>query len=152
MNLDQTKLSRSEWDSIEIPVSPEELGIIKMIKNGYDDVNIRYNDALSLAGYLKVNVTDAMEYHLYEAYLYPELRKALKIAKMEGTIDECFGSGDKKKMKKHKPISNADKYRLENSKSSLGNVKFNIFYKLFVLYITLYTSNSAKTHANIHSL
>lgn len=127
MNLDQTKLSRSEWDSIEIPVAPEELGIIKMIKNGYYDVNIRYNDALSLAGYLKVNVNDAMTYHLYETYMYPDLRKALKIAKMESTIDECFGSSDKKKMKKHKPISNADKYRLENSKASLEGVKSNIF-------------------------
>ena len=56
MNLNQTKLTKTEWDGIEVPVSNQELGVLKMIQKGFHDVKIRYNETLSLLGFLKWKV------------------------------------------------------------------------------------------------
>ena len=40
MDLTQTKLSRTEWNGIEIPVSMREKEILRLIIQGFDDVNI----------------------------------------------------------------------------------------------------------------
>ena len=40
MNTDQIKLSKSEWQSIEIPLNNIEINIIKFIYNSYNNVNI----------------------------------------------------------------------------------------------------------------
>ena len=44
MDLIQRKLTKSEWEGIEVPVSEDEREILKLIKNGYRDINIRYNN------------------------------------------------------------------------------------------------------------
>ena len=61
MDLIQRKLTKSEWEGIEVPVSDDEKEILKLIKNGYNDVNIRYNNNPSLIGYMKIDVSDNME-------------------------------------------------------------------------------------------
>ena len=45
MDLSQTKLNHSEWNSIEVPVTNDEYKVIDMITKGYHNVNIksRYN-------------------------------------------------------------------------------------------------------------
>ena len=43
MDLKQRKLNKSEWDSIERPVSEEELSILNLIRKGYHDVTTRVN-------------------------------------------------------------------------------------------------------------
>ena len=48
MDLYQHKLSKLEWESIEIPVTKEEKKIVKFIKESYGNVNNKYNDNLSL--------------------------------------------------------------------------------------------------------
>jgi hypothetical protein len=35
MDLTQSKLTRAEWETIEIPVSPQEKQILQMIISGY---------------------------------------------------------------------------------------------------------------------
>ena len=54
MDLQQRKLTKDEWNSIEVPVDSEEQRIIRLIQNGYEDVGIRTNKTVSLLGYLKV--------------------------------------------------------------------------------------------------
>ena len=48
MDLRQRKLNKSEWDSIEIPVSKSEIDILNLIVAGFHDVNIRVNNNKSL--------------------------------------------------------------------------------------------------------
>jgi len=43
MDLRQRKLNKSEWDSIEIPVSDDEIGVLQLIIKGYHDVMTRIN-------------------------------------------------------------------------------------------------------------
>ena len=40
MDLNQRKLTKSEWESIEIPVPNDEKDVLKLIMDGYNDVNI----------------------------------------------------------------------------------------------------------------
>jgi hypothetical protein len=47
MDLTQTKLSKTEWTNLEILVSPDEKRVLKMIVDGYNNVNISRNDNLS---------------------------------------------------------------------------------------------------------
>ena len=54
MDLNQQKLSKREWDTTEIPVTPDEKEILKMIVSGYHDVNIIYNKNLSMINFLKL--------------------------------------------------------------------------------------------------
>ena len=46
MDLNQQKLTKTEWDTTEIPISSEEKEILKLIIDGYKDVNILYNKNL----------------------------------------------------------------------------------------------------------
>jgi len=68
MDLNQRKLNKSEWESIEVPVTDEEKTILTLICNGYHDVNIKYNKYLSLFGYLKVEYSLLMEDYLFYNY------------------------------------------------------------------------------------
>lgn len=43
MDLQQRKLNKSEWQTIEVPVSKQEQNVLKMIMQGYDNVNVRIN-------------------------------------------------------------------------------------------------------------
>ena len=50
MDLKQRKLTKSEWDGIEISVSKAELEILKLITNGFSNVNIKINKTNSKIG------------------------------------------------------------------------------------------------------
>ena len=41
MDLNQRKLNKTEWNSVEVPVSKSEIDILNMIIKGFQDVNIR---------------------------------------------------------------------------------------------------------------
>ena len=47
MDLNQTKLSKIEWDTTEIPITKDEHEILTLINKGYDNVNIIYNTSNS---------------------------------------------------------------------------------------------------------
>ena len=44
MDLNQRKLNKTEWSSIEISVSKYEIDILNLIIKGYHDVNIKINN------------------------------------------------------------------------------------------------------------
>ena len=44
MDLKQRKLNKSEWESIEVPVSSNEQDVLQMITKGYHDINIKQNN------------------------------------------------------------------------------------------------------------
>ena len=71
--LQQTKLSHSEWDSIEVPVSSSEKDILKLIIDGYDQVGIANNTHTSLAGFMKITLTKQMENYLYTEFFKPSV-------------------------------------------------------------------------------
>jgi len=78
MDLNQRKLNKSEWENIEIPVSKEEIEILKLIIDGYQNVNIKYNKCLSLFGFLKIDYNEVMEDYLFNKYFSEILKKMIK--------------------------------------------------------------------------
>jgi hypothetical protein len=75
MDLNQRKLNKPEWESIEVPVTDEEKNILTLICNGYHDVNIKYNKHISLFGYLKVEFSPLMEDYLYYNYFLEKINQ-----------------------------------------------------------------------------
>jgi len=69
MDLKQRKLNKSEWESIEVPVSTQEIEILKLIIGGYHNVNIRVNNKNSIFTFLKLEYSEKMENYLYNNYL-----------------------------------------------------------------------------------
>ena len=130
VNLDQVKLTKSEWDSIEVPVSDAEKDVLKMIRDGYRDTNIRHNATLSLLGFLKLSNNESMERHLFVTFIMPEIKRLNETYEMD---EDVIGAAYKniqqvlKKTKKTKQPSKADIIRLNNSASSLPAVKDHIF-------------------------
>jgi hypothetical protein len=82
MNLNQLKLTKSEWDSVEIPVSDEELAILKLITSGFTDVNIKTNKTNSLFSFLKIEYSQQMEDFLYNKHFANRFTTLLKDSKI----------------------------------------------------------------------
>ena len=71
MYFQQSKLSKAEWENCEKPVSLEEKRILHLIRDGYHNVNIKYNDNQSIAQYMKIEHTPEIEVFLYTKYFKP---------------------------------------------------------------------------------
>jgi hypothetical protein len=87
MDLKQRKLSKSEWESIEISVSPAEIEILKLIVNGYNDVNIKSNKTSSLFSFLKIEYSEKMENYLYNKYFSERINEMLTLYKIDVNIN-----------------------------------------------------------------
>ena len=109
MDLKQRKLNKSEWDSIEIPESQDEITILQLIISGFHDVNIKINNNKSIFTYLKIEYTEKMEDYLYNIYL----RKSVDI------IEQHIKILDPKytfiKIDTNVKIKTADKIRLDRN-------------------------------------
>ena len=119
MDLTQRKLTRAEWNNIEIPVSSSEKQIINMICQGYHNINIGYNYTKSLLTYLKIVSTPPIEYYVFEKYIAPELVPILK----EFNLGEL---SIKKKRAKHS-IKKADIIRFSNTDQYLSTQKSELY-------------------------
>ena len=122
MDLYQQKLSKLEWESIEIPVNSQEKKILKFIKDSYGNVNNKYNDTLSLLNYIKIPNNDINNYHLYDKYF----RKIIDGLIKKYNLAYTFKNNVKKKDKPKK----IDLMKVENYESNKSNV--SIFESVFV--------------------
>jgi len=133
MDLTQRKLNKSEWDSIEIPVSETEKKILKLIISGYNDVNIKMNDHNSLISFLKIDYNDKMEDYLFNKYFREIILKLIK--QYSANYINIQVSSDIK-------VKSADKIRLE--KNNLNTINQDEIYE-FVLISHLENILKAKT-------
>lgn len=117
MDLTQRKLTKAEWNSIEVPVSVQEKRIGDLIQSGYEDVNIRRNYTLSLLKYMKIAYSNVNDTYIYSKYLQPDLLLLAK--KYELVLDTIDVSSIK--MKK------ADIIRFSNTDKQLSDQKGNIY-------------------------
>jgi len=108
MDLTQRKLNRSEWESIEVPVSAEEKEVLQLIINGTNAVNIKYNKSISLLSFLKVENNNEMEDYLYNKYFDARIKK-LKTKCPKGGQTLEVGANSNPRMKK------ADLIRLDRN-------------------------------------
>lgn len=131
MDLTQSKLSRTEWDSIETPISEEEKGILQMIQEGFSNPNITKNKTQSLFSFLKVEQTPENEIFLYDKYFAQLIQRTVK--KYGLTIGltgissiGITGGGPLKKIK------SIDALRIQNLETNLESNKKHIFEYIFL--------------------
>jgi hypothetical protein len=108
MDFTQTKLTKTEWQSIEKPLPENEIHILELIKQGMADVNTAHNHQKSLFQYLKISYSPEMEDYLFSTYfaeIYAELKK------VDRTLDIKISNKQK--------IKTADKIRLEQNKTPM---------------------------------
>jgi len=108
--LQQKKLTKEEWNSIEKPVSPQEKQILELIHNGYDNVNLRLNYTKTMFSFTKLERTVEIEYYLYDKYFYPLLKK---IANKYGNLGKELMSF-KTESKKIKKLRSIEALRIQN--------------------------------------
>ena len=133
MDFTQKKLTRAEWESIEIPIAPNEKEIVQMICRGYHNLAIRENQHTSLFSIIKITPTKEMEYALFQKYFQPwishlfphfstapcpqpedkhaDLNKILEITKSTQTIQ----------------LKSADRIRMEHLDETIQQNRSNIF-------------------------
>ena len=75
IDLYQKKLSKAEWDYMEIPESKDEIEILNLIKRGFSDVNIKYNSAKSIIGILKTSTTEEIMVFLFNKYFKKKIEE-----------------------------------------------------------------------------
>ena len=123
MDLNQRKLTKSEWDSIEIPCSKEEIEVLNLIINGYHEVNIKINKNESIFSFLKIEYSQKMEDYIYNKYLSEEVNTIIEKYNLT-ILNNLILNNDVQ-------IKSADKIRLE--KNSITNFKSNKIYEYVLL-------------------
>ena len=66
MDLSQKKLTKEEWEALEVPVDKSEQRILKLIKDGWENPNITMNDANTLLKMMKI--TENLD--MFHGYFY----------------------------------------------------------------------------------
>ena len=130
MDLNQRKLIKSEWDSIEIPFSKGEIDILNLIIAGYQDVNIKINNNDSLFTFLKIEYNSKMEDYIYNKYLSEDIEKLIELYKQINTTNQNINKF-KNIVNNDVQIKSADKIRLE--KNTIENLKKNNIYEFVLL-------------------
>ena len=140
MDFTQGKLTRSEWDSVEVPDSHEEQQIYQLIKEGYHDVNIVRNSSQTLLQYMKIAASDEMHAHMHELYFkthVDEMCEAFGLSEFETDTD------------KKKLVKKADLIRIQNTNSNLDDQKTKI-YEFVLLGLLLNLLNNKFPHMHSH--
>ena len=143
MDLTQSKLTKVEWGNVEIPVSENEKIILKLIKDGYENINIRSNVNQSLFQSMKVEHSMENELFLYKKYFEKEIMAVCEKydKKLKNPIGFQSISGISKQPKK------ADIIRIEYMDKTLESKKPEIFeYILFNFCVDIIKSIASKTN------
>ena len=121
MDFSQKKLTKTEWDSLEIPLPPNEMEVLRLIYNSYDDVNHSYNKNTSLVDVMKLTVDKKCVVH---TFLFNKYFKE----SITDLNDKYEFDYDLKRITKSKyKIKTSDKIRIEHTDKRLDEYKDNIF-------------------------
>jgi hypothetical protein len=101
IDLYQKKLSKAEWDYMEIPESKDEIEILNLIKRGFSDVNIKYNSAKSIIGILKTSTTEEIMVFLFNKYFKKKIEEICsEYDYADYNCEEVIGKNKNLKIKK----------------------------------------------------
>jgi len=126
MDLTQNKLTRSEWDSIEVPVSDSEKDVLILIMEGFKQNDIVKNKTISLFSFTKIEKTKENEGFLCDKYFAPIINETIqkycmKNQDMSKIQLAKYGGGILKKMK------SIDILRIQNLETNIETNKKNVF-------------------------
>ena len=143
MDLHQTKLTKREWEILEIPVSNKEKRILKLIQGGIDNIDYNDNYTISLLSFMKIS--DNIDYYFdyqFDKYFKKIIEKMCKKYKVNFNYE---------KPRKLKKIKTSDKIRMENAEMKLSDNKENIF-EFILLDIAKKILKDKELHFNYYTL
>ena len=143
MDLHQTKLTKREWEILEIPVSNKEKRILKLIQGGIDNIDFNDNYTTSLLSFMKIS--DNVDYYFdyqFDKYFKKIIEKMCKKYKVNFNYE---------KPRKLKKIKTSDKIRMENAEMKLSDNKENIF-EFILLDIAKKILKDKELHFNYYTL
>jgi len=148
MDLNQQKLTKTEWDTTEITVPSDEKEILNLIIKGYHDVNIIYNKNTSIINYLKLTPTESVMNHLHKEYFQPIIEKLQK------KYDFPFESKHHIKIQR---MNSIEKLKLDNLSKTIEDCGKKLF-EFYLLHITeqtmryFYKDNTTKFNKYYYTL
>ena len=148
MDLNQQKLTKTEWDTTEITVPSDEKEILNLIIKGYHDVNIIYNKNSSIVNYLKLLPADNVMNHLHKEYFQPIIEKLQK--KYEFSFESTFST-------KLQRINSMEKMKLDNLSKTIQDCDKKLF-EFYLLHIAeqtmryFYLDNTTKFNKYYYTL
>jgi hypothetical protein len=124
--LAQTKLTASEWESIEIPISNSELKIMEMINDCYprEHINKITNNNLNMIRFTKMEPNPEIHAFLFSKYFHPIIQNNLEKMK---PIWKPFNDYTFNTAKLTKKLKKADIIRIDNSDLLIRNNEHDIF-------------------------
>lgn len=134
MDLTQRKLTKSEWESLEIPIPDKEKTILKMIYQGYNSIHYRFNSHKSLINIMKLESDDKGNIHnyLFDKYFKKSLSKIVK----KYNIDY-----DVKKFNQKIKIKKSDQIRIDNIDSKIKHIQSSIFEVVIIEQLQFFYKN-----------
>ena len=128
IDLYQKKLSKAEWDYMEVPESKDEVEILSLIKKGFSNVNIKYNTAKSIIGILKTSITEETMVFLFNKYFRKRIEEICEEYDYKGyNCEEIIGKNKNLKIKK------IDEMRIVNNNFQENNDKIYEFVLLEII-------------------
>ena len=131
----QTKLTKSEWESIESPVSEDEKEILQLIRDGYSNTDIRYNKNVSLFSYAKLDRSSTIENYLYTKFLKAEVDGIIKIIRDIRDAPAALTAFRVEEIN-IKRLKSADQIRLENMNANIEINKPRMIEYIYIGFLT----------------
>jgi hypothetical protein len=139
----QSKLTKEEWDNIEVPCNENEKRILALIADGFANVNISRNYTLSLAQQMKITNPSQFDEYIYTNYFKEKMDDLFKKYALTPAAEERSCKKTKMVLKK------ADLIRMENTTKHLDEQKSGIFeFMLIDLLEKLLAGKTAKAGKN----
>ena len=111
----QVKLTGEEWNGVEIMEPEDEMRILKLIIDGFHDVNMVFNMHLSLMSRLKITHTPEMEDYLFDEYFKKRVERILSVGGMHNRSNQFKIIG-----KSNKVMKKVDLMRIQNMNTTFG--------------------------------
>ena len=124
MDFSQTKLTKMEWESIEIPVPDQEKQILRLIMEGYYNINIKQNDNRSLLSFMKIEYTNEIEMYIYSKYFAKEIQNIVNTKKNANIFLDGF-TPKMPNISKFKSPKKIDLMRLQNMDANIQASEFD---------------------------
>jgi hypothetical protein len=143
MDLNQIKLSKEEWTSLEMPINVDLKKILVILRDGFTNIDISKSNITNINTYLKINNSEIIDKYIYITYIEPVILN----------IENLFY---KKINSKKIIIKKADKIRFNNIDKTFDiNNKYVFEFILLKIIKTLYlnlNNNNKNWHHYYYTL
>ena len=148
----QSRLTKAEWDSVEVPVTDAEKRVLNLIIDGYSDVNVKHNDSKSLLNYAKIERSDMIDIYFYNKFFQPVVTDIIKTSKTK--VVEITGFAVKEA--KGSKMKTADTIRITNMSTNIESMQSVIIEFIYLGFVkemlTLFNAEKIRYTFYLYSL